>query len=58
LNESGEGPSLADESLPLPPIAPQTDYKVYTDFMDSMPFNIFYARTAPKMEIEYRDLNK
>lgn len=55
LNESGQVPTVVSG---IPPIIPQTDYKVYTDFMDSMPFNIFYARTAPVLEIQYRDLNK
>jgi hypothetical protein len=40
------------------PILPQTDYKIYTDFMDSMPYNIFYARKTPDLSIFYRDLNR
>lgn len=55
LNESGQVPTVVSGT---PPIIPQTDYRVYTDFMDSMPFNVFYARTSPVMEIQYRDLNK
>lgn len=55
-NESGQVPSVVGNKTP--PIIPQTDYKVYTDFMDSMPFNIFYARNTPDLKIQYRDLNK
>lgn len=35
-------------------ISPQTKYKVYTDFMDSMPNAIFYARKTPTITIQYR----
>ena len=41
----------------IPPIIPQTDYKIYTDFVDSMPFNLFYARNTPELKIQCRNNN-
>lgn len=38
-------------------ISPKTKYTVYTDFMDSMPNAIFYARRAPIMTIQYRSIS-
>ena len=38
-------------------ISPKTKYTVYTDFMDSMPNAIFYARRAPIMTIQYRGVS-
>ena len=38
-------------------ISPKTKYTVYTDFMDSMPNAIFYARRAPIMTIQYRGIS-
>lgn len=36
-------------------IVPQTDYVVYTDFMDSIPNAFVYARNTPTIEIKYKD---
>lgn len=36
-------------------IVPQTDYTVYTDFMDSVPNAVLYARQAPTLGIKYKD---
>lgn len=36
-------------------IIPQTDYTVYTDFMDSIPNAVLYARQAPTLGIKYKD---
>ena len=38
-------------------ISPKTKYTVYTDFMDSMPNAVFYARRAPIMTIQYRSMS-
>lgn len=38
-------------------ISPKTKYTVYTDFMDSMPNAIVYARKAPTMTIQYRAMS-
>ena len=38
-------------------ISPKTKYTVYTDFMDSMPNAVFYARRAPIMTIQYRGIS-
>lgn len=39
-------------------ILPKTNYSVYTDFIDSSPYNIFYAREKPELKITYTNLNK
>lgn len=36
-------------------IIPQTDYSVYTDFMDSIPNAVLYAREAPTLGLSYKD---
>lgn len=36
-------------------IVPQSNYNVFTDFMDSMPNGIFYARSTPTIKIKYKD---
>ena len=36
-------------------IVPQTDYTVYTDFMDSVPNAVLYARQTPTLGIKYKD---
>lgn len=41
-------------SIPTYPI-PQTDYKVYTDFSDTSPYNLFYARKEPTITLQYRN---
>ena len=38
-----------------PPIIPKTTYTVYTDFQDSMPYSIFYARKTPTITIQYKN---
>lgn len=35
-------------------IAPRTPYTVYTDFMDSMPYALFYARQTPQITLQAR----
>lgn len=39
-------------------ISPKTKYTVYTDFMDSMPNAVFYARKAPNITIQYRAMSE
>lgn len=39
------------------PIIPQTPYSVYTDFMDSQPYCMFYARSSPVITMKYKNLN-
>lgn len=39
------------------PIIPRTKYKVYSDFMDSMPENIFYAKDSPIITIQCKNDN-
>lgn len=41
-------------TIPEWPI-PQTDYKIYTDFSDTTPYNIFYARKEPNIILQYRN---
>lgn len=38
-----------------PPIIPKTTYTVYTDFQDSMPNSIFYARKTPTITMQYKN---
>lgn len=33
----------------------QTDYKVFTDFSDVSPYNLFYARQTPLITLQYRN---
>lgn len=40
-----------------PPIIPQSNYTIYTDFMDALPYALFYARSEPVLQIQYRDYN-
>ena len=39
-------------------IVPQSDYKVYTDFMDSIPNAVLYARKTPVLGIKYKDFRE
>ena len=39
------------------PIIPKSPYTVYTDFMDSQPNAIFYARLTPTIQLQYKNLN-
>ncbi len=39
------------------PIIPGSNYTVYTDFMDSTPNGIFYARKSPTITMRYRNMN-
>ena len=52
----GDTISLANGNLLTNPI-PKTNYFVYTDFMDSTPYNILYARKTPNLDITYTNLN-
>lgn len=54
VQDSGSIIALDVESYPLP----KTNYTVYTDFMDSAPYSVFYARQSPYLDIGYTDLNK
>lgn len=54
VQDSGSTISLGTESYPLP----KTNYTVYTDFMDSAPYSVFYARNTPTLDISYTDLNR
>ena len=38
-------------------VAPGSEYTVYTDFMDSAPNGIFYARKTPEITIYFKNLN-
>ena len=40
-----------------PPIIPGSTYTVYSDFMDSMPYCVFYARKEPTLTLQYKNLN-
>lgn len=39
------------------PIIPKSPYSVYTDFIDSQPNAIFYARLTPTIQLQYKNLN-
>lgn len=39
------------------PIIPGSNYKVYTDFMDASPYNIFYARKTPEIIMQFQNPN-
>ena len=36
-------------------VTPKTYYKVYSDFMDSSPNGVFYARKTPEVIMKFRD---
>ena len=40
-----------------PPVIPGSTYTVYTDFMDSAPYSLIYARKAPTLTMQYKNLN-
>lgn len=50
-----EGNSSTLPSSGTVPTICQTDYKVYTDFSDTSPYNLFYARKAPTITLQYRN---
>lgn len=54
VQNSGNTLQIGTASYPLP----KTNYTVYTDFMDSAPYNMFYARLSPYLDIGYTNLNK
>ena len=39
------------------PIIPKSQYTIFTDFMDSSPFSVFYARQEPNPSIMYKNTN-
>ena len=39
------------------PVIPKTEYKVYSDFMDSIPESIFYAKSSPILQMQYKNYN-
>lgn len=40
-----------------PPIIPKSSYTIFTDFIDSVPESVFYARKTSTLGINYRNLN-
>lgn len=58
LIENIENSSVVKPPNTEVPIVPQTDYTVYTDFADSMPNNIVYARKEPKITLQFRNAIK
>ena len=48
---------LYNENSGEVPIIPKSTYTVYTDFMDSAPYCVFYARQEPKPSIMYKNTN-
>ena len=42
----------------VPPIIPGSTYTVYTDFMDSAPYSVIYARDTPEITITFKNLNE
>lgn len=49
---------IGPEAIPAgsaPPIIPQSDYVVYTDFSDSAPNSLIYCRKAPNIILQYRN---
>ena len=54
VQNSGNTLKIGTASYPLP----KTNYTVYTDFLDSAPYNMFYARKSPSLDIGYTNLNK
>lgn len=57
----GNGLKLVESSMPqgmiYPQTIPQSDYTIYTSFIDSSPYNIFYARTSPNIEMKFKNLD-
>lgn len=46
-----------DENNNINNILPKTNYSIYTDFMDSSPYEIFYARKSPYLNILFTNYN-
>ena len=42
----------------VPPVIPGSTYTVYTDFMDSAPYSVIYARDTPEITIAFKNLNE
>ena len=42
----------------IPSVSPKSYYKVYSDFMDTFPFNVFYARTTPTRVLQFKNANE
>ena len=57
----GNSLKLVENSIPqgmiYPETIPQSDYTIYTSFIDSSPYNIFYARTSPNIEMKFKNLD-
>jgi len=49
-------PVLSTGTSVDPPIIPKSTYSVYTDFIDSMPNAVFYARQTPEIILGYRNM--
>ena len=42
----------------IPSVSPKSYYKVYSDFMDTIPFSVFYARTTPTRVLQFKNANE
>ena len=42
----------------VPPVSPKSYYKVYSDFMDTSPLSVFYARTTPTRVLQFKNANE
>ena len=42
----------------IPSVSPKSYYKVYSDFMDTFPFSVFYARTTPTRVLQFKNANE
>ena len=42
----------------IPSVSPKSYYKVYSDFMDTSPFSVFYARTTPTRVLQFKNANE
>lgn len=42
----------------VPSISPKSYYKIYSDFMDTSPFSVFYARTTPTRVLQFKNANE
>ena len=42
----------------IPSVSPKSYYKVYSDFMDTSPYSVFYARTTPTRVLQFKNANE
>lgn len=50
-------PTLGTGTMDVADITPKRPYVVYTDFMDSLPAALFYARTAATLTMYYKEMS-